>query len=267
MSEFDPKDVPRVIVNGLREVALGPQKFDAGRAAFRLIHPAFNVMSAPLRLAKFVALSPWEAHTSRAKIEELEKRVKIDALTGLHNYAAFTEDLAAGYKPAYPERRHDDKDHTGLQNYVAMVDLDRFKSVNDAWGHGMGDEVLRNTAGVLQTHIRTGDTAYRIGGEEFAIILRDTTDSGAAAATEHLRAAIEVAKHGNPEFGFSITTSIGFSVIGENPNASLREADKALYYVKHEMNRNAVMSYGDLLREQEQAQAMVIQLPGTEARR
>src|SRR5439155_11445125 len=71
-----------------------------------------------------------------------------------------------------------------------MVDLDRFKSVNDTFGHPVGDALLRSVAEVLRESVRPGDGVYRYGGEEFCIVMPDTTADDAAVVAERIRAAV-----------------------------------------------------------------------------
>jgi two-component system cell cycle response regulator len=118
-----------------------------------------------------------------------------------------------------------------------MLDLDRFKSINDTHGHNVGDEVLRETARRLADNLRTVDMVARFGGEEFAIVMPDTTSEIALAAAERLRARI-----GETPFSVSsdqaeeikVTTSIGLAVASRHPDATdlLKRADYALYAAK-----------------------------------
>ncbi len=77
--------------------------------------------------------------------------------------------------------------HPTLQCSVLAIDLDHFKDVNDTWGHAVGDAVLRHVAQVVNGHTRLGDVLGRTGGEEFAVLLPDTTVEEAEALAERLR--------------------------------------------------------------------------------
>jgi diguanylate cyclase (GGDEF)-like protein len=122
---------------------------------------------------------------------------------------------------------------------VAMVDLDHFKTVNDTLGHHVGDAVLRDFARTLRTVMRAGDTAGRIGGEEFALVLPKTDVAGAARLLARLQAEW-IDRRSHP-----ITFSAGVSAIGDDgPSVALRRADAALYRAKR-AGRDRVVFTGD----------------------
>jgi diguanylate cyclase (GGDEF)-like protein len=119
---------------------------------------------------------------------------------------------------------------------VLMLDLDHFKSINDKWGHPMGDETLRRVARALLRSIRTLDTAFRHGGEEFAILLAETDPATAQLVAERVRQeieGIEIPLEGGGRV--AVTASIGFAVCPDN-GVSVQElmaaADAALYVAK-----------------------------------
>jgi len=129
---------------------------------------------------------------------------------------------------------------------VAMLDLDKFKSVNDTLGHDMGDQVLRRAAQVLSGTVRHSDILARWGGEEFLVIFPETGLEGALAGAEKMRAAIQAAPWSLPDRP-GMTVSIGVTV--KNPKTlwedAIKEADTALYHAK-EAGRNRVAA-GDVL--------------------
>jgi two-component system cell cycle response regulator len=112
---------------------------------------------------------------------------------------------------------------------VAMVDLDRFKAVNDEHGHDAGDQVLVAAAGALRKAIRAEDVLGRLGGEEFLALLPDTNDAAAARAAERMRAA--VTQSGGP---VTMTASVGWATLrdAEAPGELVARADDALYTAK-----------------------------------
>ena len=135
-------------------------------------------------------------------------------------------------------------------NYSAVLcDVDYFKRYNDHYGHLAGDEVLQNVAETIADHCRSGDTAYRYGGEEFLIILPEQSEEEAAAIAGRLRRAVEdlriphEAKEGPPPV---VTISAGVATLSAGANKSaddlLGEADTALYRAK-QSGRNRVASY------------------------
>ena len=127
------------------------------------------------------------------------------------------------------------QDHYGL----LILDLDRFKAINDERGHLAGDEVLRAASDALRRVLRVGDSAYRYGGEEFVALILLTRPSEALAAAERIRAAIEIAadpQRGNAPYGH-LTTSVGVTTIGPadlfaDDASWLARADAALYRAK-----------------------------------
>jgi diguanylate cyclase (GGDEF)-like protein len=143
------------------------------------------------------------------------RRASRDGLTDLPNQRAFGEDLARELQAAV---RHGDR------LSVVAVDLDDFKFLNDRHGHAHGDALLRRAAAILR-EMRAGDRAYRVGGDEFAILLTRTGAEGARVVTRRLSAALREA---------GIAASVGASVLrpGHEPDTLLAEADAALYEAK-----------------------------------
>jgi diguanylate cyclase (GGDEF)-like protein len=163
------------------------------------------------------------------RVTTLHRRLHADArhdpLTGVGNRLRLAEDLevVCGRVERY-----------GHAYCVAMVDVDRFKAYNDASGHRSGDDVLRAVASALRDTVRTGDTIYRYGGEEFVVLLPEQTLDGAARAGERLRAAVEGLALPHPE-GRSVTVSVGVAGLGDgscSPDELFELADQALYEAK-----------------------------------
>jgi diguanylate cyclase (GGDEF)-like protein len=120
---------------------------------------------------------------------------------------------------------------------LLLVDLDDFKLVNDRFGHGTGDEVLRALSDVFRESLRDVDLAARLGGEEFAVLLPETDYSGAAGVAERLRASLASLELATPDGeGFGVTASFGVAVYPEAQSVDelLRTADAALYRAKAE---------------------------------
>jgi len=155
-----------------------------------------------------------------------------DALTGIGNRLRLAEDLAAlcGRVERY-----------GHVYCVALFDVDDFKAYNDVAGHLAGDAMLRGVAGALRGSIRSGDTLYRYGGEEFLVLLPEQSLDSAELAAERLRAAVEALALTRPEGG-TVTVSAGVAGFDRTPctpDELLELADKALYRAKAE-GRNRV---------------------------
>jgi diguanylate cyclase (GGDEF)-like protein len=121
--------------------------------------------------------------------------------------------------------------------WLALVDVDRFKSINDSHGHLFGDEVLLLVSQVMKRTFRGSDQLFRFGGEEFLILLDQTSATGVGIALERLRAAI--ASFNFPQVG-SVTISIGYTRVDSNdvPTTCVERADEALYYAKNHGRNN-----------------------------
>jgi len=154
-----------------------------------------------------------------------------DPLTGLSNRAAFLEKARAEVQRA---------ERTGRSLSVVLLDLDRFKAVNDRHGHPAGDKVLVGAANAISRTIRGIDLAARWGGEEFAVLLVEADESTAGSAVERIREAM--AALAPPRVPVSVTASAGIAVhhgLFERSTVEslLRRADEALYRAK-ENGRN-----------------------------
>ena len=128
---------------------------------------------------------------------------------------------------------------------VLMIDIDRFKDINDAYGHQTGDQLLCLVAGVLRTAAREEDFVCRWGGEEFLVIMCAASDANIAAAAERFRAAVAAASEEvGPRVRIGVTISIGGTISTErDPTGALGEADAALYAAKLN-GRNQVVIHG-----------------------
>jgi diguanylate cyclase (GGDEF)-like protein len=170
--------------------------------------------------------------------ERLRNESLTDMLTGLVNRRGFDTHLAQALADGARRAR-------GVA--LLMIDIDSFKAYNDTYGHPAGDRALRLVADVLRKHAnRTRDVAARFGGEELAMIMPETTLSGAAAVARKLRAAVEALAipQGNGAWHRVVTVSIGVCAVAiareVTPAAMLAEADRALYAAK-QGGRNRVV--------------------------
>jgi diguanylate cyclase (GGDEF)-like protein/PAS domain S-box-containing protein len=161
----------------------------------------------------------------RDRTAELERLSREDPLTGLANRREFDARLALEHERAV---RHE------LPLSVAMLDLDFFKRVNDAWGHAVGDEVLRQVAAILRAQCRTVDLPARYGGEEFVIALPDTSLMEANALCERIRVAVQDYDWPSIQPGLALTISIGVAMREpvDTPRTLVEAADHALYEAK-----------------------------------
>ena len=157
-----------------------------------------------------------------------------DTLTGLFNRGALLRH--AGHVLADAKAR-------GASYAVLMIDLDRFKQINDNYGHLAGDNILRAVAGVLSGSLTSSYLPGRFGGEEFLLLMSDTELPTALQQAEHLRTAIAELVVQTDSGPLTVTTSIGVAVgtPGEALEAVVHRADQALYSAK-ESGRNLVAS-------------------------
>jgi diguanylate cyclase (GGDEF)-like protein len=169
----------------------------------------------------------------QAKQRDLERLTRLDGLTGLYNRNTFVE---------LTRRELDRAQRQGSATTLLLLDLDHFKRVNDTWGHPAGDAVLKNVAVLLGGSIRTTDLAGRLGGEEFIVLLPNTSEVAARKLAEKVRIKIEA----TPTL-FEITSIRSTVSIGLAGTTALEKlafdslynsADKALYLAKqHGRNR------------------------------
>jgi len=134
----------------------------------------------------------------------------------------------------------------GIKLSVLMIDLDRFKNVNDSRGHLAGDTVLRQVGDLLRAEVRSVDLAARFGGEEFVIVLPDTEGPGAMVFAERLRERVEQQNFAEAGPPLGVTVSIGVASVDSEtrattPEALIALADEALYRAKND-GRNRVRS-------------------------
>ena len=164
----------------------------------------------------------------------LVKTALTDELTGLPNRRAFTDDFTRAITRA---------SRTGEPLALAIADLDHFKSVNDRFGHPAGDVVLKRFGALLQSSVRAGDVAARLGGEEFAVLFIGADPAAATSLAERLRAETERSFAAE---GPAVTASIGVANWrSEDPAESvdlMRRADQALYEAKNG-GRNRVVGW------------------------
>ncbi len=171
----------------------------------------------------------WQDITEYKQREQLlERLATTDTLTELPNRRSFIQHCEDELK-----RWHR---HGGERGALVMFDLDHFKRVNDTWGHAVGDQVLVQVAAITRQLLRTTDTAGRVGGEEFMILLPNTSLDGARQLAERLRQGIESTPTQAAHGPLGITASLGITLFpahGEDslPQAMLR-ADQALYAAK-----------------------------------
>lgn len=173
-----------------------------------------------------------------------------DTLTSLPNRKTFDEHLFrvlgdAQHDETFDAEHRRSKQDADTHHWLAVLDIDRFKSINDTYGHLIGDEVLMLVARLLRQASRLEDPLFRMGGEEFVILLQPTTQKNAVHTLNRLRETISA--YPFPKVG-KVTISGGFSqVLGfDAPADILDRADEALYYAKAH-GRNQIHCYENLV--------------------
>jgi diguanylate cyclase (GGDEF) domain len=176
-------------------------------------------------LAERVANMEQEAQGYREHLEVQRQKALVDPLTGLPNRAAWSERLDHEVN-AWHQR--------GNSLSLAMLDLDHFKRINDGYGHLAGDKVLKIIANVLRKRLRPNDFIARFGGEEFVLLMPDSSLSDALAVGEVLRAAIAACPFHFKGEPVTITVSMGVAQLqpSERSELALKRADEALYRAK-----------------------------------
>ncbi len=162
--------------------------------------------------------------------QRLQTQAERDPLTGIGNRRLLKTSLPV---TAHRMRKQN------LPHSIALLDLDHFKNVNDTYGHAAGDRVLQDLVAILEKHTRAQDRIFRIGGEEFVLLMPATTIEGARVALENIRKQVEN-KLSSP--GGAVTVSIGAAEIAPDAadwNEWLECADRALYIAKRN-GRNRV---------------------------
>lgn len=180
-----------------------------------------------------------------------------DRLTGLLNRHTFDNQVSHIIEFSQHQTLKD-RGEGEKTSWLAILDIDHFKKVNDQYGHLAGDEVLFLFAKLMEQSFRYTDVLFRYGGEEFVVILNGCSRNGAIKGLERFRQLVE--SYLFPKVG-KVTVSTGFIQLyaDNSPGALIEEADKALYHAK-ETGRNKIVSYIDLL-EATGERGMVV-LPG-----
>ena len=206
--------------------ALGLAGMSLGAATILALHrPTLGVIIVALAFLLFgirISLREWQSHRFHARIEYT---LTHDALTGLGNRAFLQHELA---------RCLNEPPESGPSvTALLFIDLDRFKAINDDFGHAFGDELLREVARLLQSSVREGDIIARHGGDEFVILLEQTqldlATSCADDIAKKMRAPMKIDGR-----VIHVSASIGLAVSGlsDRPDTLLQDADTAMYKAK-----------------------------------
>jgi diguanylate cyclase (GGDEF)-like protein len=158
-----------------------------------------------------------------------------DSLTGLLNHTTVKERLEKELAQATRQR---------VPASLAMVDIDRFKSINDNYGHLAGDRVIKSLARLLQQRLRKSDLIGRYGGEEFLVLMNNTRGEDALALLEKMRHDFAELRHQSGEQSFKVSFSAGIASAapGAHATALTETADRALYAAKNSGRNRIVLS-------------------------
>jgi len=173
----------------------------------------------------------------RASVKQTIELAVTDALTGLNNRRYLDNHLNVLFNRSMAR---------GKPLSVLITDIDRFKQVNDTYGHDAGDEVLKEFANRIRSTVRGADLACRYGGEEFVIIMPDTSPEVAAAVAERLRASVESSGFTLKSTGEELKVTASFGIASRlssvlTPDQLMKQADLALYEAKN-TGRNRVVA-------------------------
>lgn len=212
-------NTPIIFLTGILDVATKVKAFELG--ALDYVTKPFDGVELKARVRAALRMKRYH--------DLLSTKAQIDALTGLWNRRHLDEHLSAEVYAV--ERRNGPLS-------LLMVDIDHFKSINDNYGHAFGDGMIQAVAEEINQVSRKSDVACRYGGEEFAIVLKDTDSTGAMIIAERLRQRISQVKVACGKGKKSVTASIG--VVGSNqltphdvsPQILISSADSALYRAK-----------------------------------
>ncbi len=224
LSWLTTKGIATIMVTGLGNEAIAAESLKQGARDY-LAKNSITGETLTRAIRDVVAKVKLD-RTISAENERLKIISFTDALTGLPNRILFFDRLEQAIRAATRQRS---------QFAVAMIDLDRFKEVNDTLGHGVGDELLKAVSAGLTEAVRDSDTLARLGGDEFAVIfpMIDSIDTAVAAAR---RVRHAIAAVGDTQVGWaSVSASIGLALFpahGEDPATLVRAADVAMFRAK-----------------------------------
>lgn len=170
--------------------------------------------------------------TRGTRYRQMERHMFRDSMTGLYKHAAIKENLSREIARAK---------RTSTDLCFCMIDIDKFKSVNDTYGHAVGDRVIISLARLLTQNLRIGDIVGRYGGEEFAVILPNCSPQDAFSVMDRLRARFAKVAHAAENKIFLSSFSCGIASVKDfdDPSVIVEQADAALYQAKRN-GRNRV---------------------------
>jgi diguanylate cyclase (GGDEF)-like protein len=215
------------------DFGLQPDTFHRAMAFVSIMYVAASMRSIRT-LGYFFSRTYRLAHELAQEKARAEDLARIDFLTNLANRRAFYEQ---------GERELRGLERGGRPAAVVMLDIDHFKAINDRYGHAGGDAAIRAVAALIRTNLRAGDSAGRLGGEEFALLLPDTALDAAFVVAERIRASTEalVVAHEGRTINVTISGGVAALCADASLDAWVARADAALYQAK-QGGRNRVVA-------------------------
>jgi diguanylate cyclase (GGDEF)-like protein len=246
--EYRDKESPvytkRVKLRGMESLLVLPLICaDEAIGTFMLAHRRRRAFSNDAREMLGVIGNQVAVAIENAKMyRRMEQMATTDGLTGLTNHRSFQERAAQIVERCA---------RLGKKVSVILTDIDKFKNVNDTYGHPVGDQVIKRVAAVLGANVRKIDLVARYGGEEFCLVLEESDGEGARQLAERIRADMESQQFQTEKGPFKATLSLGvatFPADGRDKQALIDHADQALYAAKRS-GRNRVVLYAELPRD------------------
>jgi diguanylate cyclase (GGDEF)-like protein len=236
-------EVLRLIVLAHRQL----RQFELALDAQELLHELrLQQVQARSDLQSWLMLHEQEVMQERNRAQRAELNVEIERLRAAQWQAEAHHDVLTGlmnrrfYEAQLPELLARATEG-GRPLQAVILDVDHFKKINDVHGHETGDRVLRELGGLLRAHVRPSDLPFRLGGEEFLVLMPDTDGPQSAVVCERLRAAIQANDWAAVAPGLQATASLGSAPLLPGPNP-LADADAALYRAKAQ-GRNRVVQH------------------------
>ncbi len=226
------------IINNASVYQMIPRRFD--RVDFELIIlEAIKLNAQERRLKDYQKVLESAVEKRTRELNDINVKLEIlattDSLSGVNNRRSF-------YESSAPMIKYNRRENKSLA--VLMIDIDKFKMINDIYGHGVGDDVIRMMAQKAKETLRTSDIFGRLGGEEFAAVLPNTSERGALKAAENIRFEIENLDYRTTKKEkIKFTVSVGVALLLPTDldlDTILHRADLALYEAKRE-GRNRVV--------------------------
>ena len=203
----------------------------------QLVEEIHSIVNSNRRLENDLTISQYQLRQRAEELDSTRSEARLDKLSGIANRRAFDEAFDFFFS-----RFESRQERFG----VLLADIDHFKRVNDAYGHAAGDHVIQRIGNILKQSVRGDDLVARIGGDEFAVLVRGNGNADFPLLAARIRSIVAQSNiaFGDEQSQTSITVSVGVAVVqaGDNKDSLMDRADKALYRSK-ELGRNLVHAW------------------------